>query len=397
MNRKLEERVFSLMKRFDHRTMLVEHVLLGAILLYRETEQRFDDEEALLETKLRQLRSPSDETSVSISFEAEELLKRIWGASDVSECLNSFGLLRQERNTTEDVMISEREAAQSNSNNNLSDCFDMLEKLIGLKTVKEEVRKLVAVQQANLIRVQQGLPPVNQGLHLVFTGSPGTGKTTVARIMADIYKSIGMINTGQLIEVSRQDLVAGYVGQTALKVRDAIERADGGILFIDEAYSLISDSGSGFGDEAISTLVKEMEDRRSSLAVIAAGYSEEMKMFIESNPGLKSRFKTVIHFPDYSPSELKQIFHKMLADHQLAISKELDDNLEQLFSKPMKSGDAGNARYVRNLFEDAFANMAKRAAEDGNLQVSEIERIELVDVPANYVQSKSTFGFNQSL
>ncbi len=374
--------------------MLVEHVLLGAIQLYRDENQDFSAEEQSLENEIRNFRQPSNQKSVDISEEASEQLRLIWAASDLRDYLLSKNLSASQETAEVNFAKEVSEHEKAPTEQDLISSFEKLEKLVGLNSVKNEVKKLVAVHQANLLRKEEGLPAVNQGLHLIFTGSPGTGKTTVARIMAEIYKSIGLLNSGQLVEVSRQDLVAGYVGQTALKVKDAIERAEGGILFIDEAYSLISDSGAGFGDEAISTLVKEMEDRRSTLAVIAAGYSEEMKQFAQSNPGLKSRFKTVIDFPDYSPYELKEIFQNMLSDHKLRISKDLEENLEELFSNADFSGESGNARFVRNLFEDAFANMATRAAQDGNLDISEIESIDLIDIPEIYSKGKPTFGFS---
>ena len=188
-----------------------------------------------------------------------------------------------------------------------------LDALVGLASAKQAVRRAMAVQALNAERRKQGLPVVGASQHMVFIGPAGTGKTTVARIVARLYGSMGLLSKGHLVETGRADLVAGYVGQTAIKVQEAVERALGGVLFIDEAYALAGAGYNDFGAEAIATLVKLMEDHRDDLVVIVAGYPDEMRTFIDSNPGLRSRFTTYVEFDDYSVVELIQIFGDMAA------------------------------------------------------------------------------------
>ena len=194
-----------------------------------------------------------------------------------------------------------------------------LDALIGLGEVKSTIRQLLALQHLNEERAKAGLPQVNPSKHLVFTGDPGTGKTTVAKLVARLYKATGVVSKGHLVEAGRADLVAGYVGQTAIKVQEVVRRAIGGVLFIDEAYALATDGFVDFGDEAIATLVQMMEEHRGDLAVIVAGYSEEMRTFIESNPGLRSRFTHYVHFPNYSAEELVEIFRSIAAGSDVVI------------------------------------------------------------------------------
>jgi hypothetical protein len=256
-----------------------------------------------------------------------------------------------------------------------------LDALVGLVSVKAAVRRLIAVQMLNAERKAASLPTVNESLHVVFTGAPGTGKTTIARIIARLYGSIGVVSRGQLVEVSRADLVAGYVGQTALKVQEVVGRALGGVLFIDEAYSLAEEGSGEFGAEAIAMLVKLMEDHRDDLAVIVAGYPDEMRQFIDSNPGLRSRFTHYIDFPDYTAPELVKVFEGFAAASKVSLGAGVAARLEQLFGLALNIGNFGNARYARSLFEQSYANLASRAVADGHIDPGEGDEILVEDLP----------------
>ena len=265
----------------------------------------------------------------------------------------------------------------------LDEVLAELNQLIGLEKAKAQVNSLIALHRANTVLAQQNRSAVPVGLHLVFTGNPGTGKTTVARLIGRLYKAIGLLNGGQLIEVDRSQLVAGYVGQTAIRTQEAINSADGGVLFIDEAYSLSSDSGSesGFGNEAISTLVKAMEDKRDSLAVVVAGYSEDMNEFIKSNQGLKSRFQTFIEFEDYGTEDLIKIFKLISSSTPVSVTSEVEQAIREYITEFKPSGDDGNGRFARNLFEKMFLNLTTRAMADGTIDPQELEAFSVADVP----------------
>jgi len=254
------------------------------------------------------------------------------------------------------------------------------DKLIGLASVKRQIASVIAVVQANQERTKAGLAQVTPGLHLVFTGPPGTGKTTVARLVARLYAAAGALPGANFTEAGRADLVAGYVGQTAIKTAEIIARTRPGVLFIDEAYSLAPTHGSDFGAEAIATLVKAMEDHRAELAVIAAGYGEEMAAFVGSNPGLKSRFKTYIDFPDYTPQELTLIFESFAKLASISLADGVVAAVEAIFRREVGKRDFGNARFARSLFEHAYARMAARAVADGSIAIEEVTTITAADI-----------------
>ena len=259
--------------------------------------------------------------------------------------------------------------------------FDELNNLVGLDSVKRDVKSTMNLIEVQKKREAMGMKVIPTSRHLVFTGNPGTGKTTVARILAGFYKQMGVLSKGQLVEVDRSDLVAEYIGQTAVKTQKKIEEALGGILFIDEAYTL-NKGGNDFGQEAIDTILKEMEDHRDDLIVIVAGYSGLMSDFIESNPGLKSRFNTYLHFPDYKANELKLIFEGMCKNYGLVLTEGANEAVDEYIEQMVKYKDEnfGNAREVRNFFEKVVAKQASRVNVDGNLSKNELMTITADDI-----------------
>jgi len=273
-----------------------------------------------------------------------------------------------ERGEADDIesKASSLESETAGKQLSLDELLDSLDALVGLGDIKQNVKSLINYVKIRRLREEEELPNPPLSLHMVFMGNPGTGKTTVARILSELYRAIGVLSKGQLVEVDRSGLVAGFVGQTATKTAEVVQSAYGGILFIDEAYSLAPDVGSGndFGREAIETLLKMMEDHRDDLIVIVAGYSGHMERFIGSNPGLESRFNRYFVFEDYNSEELYEIFSSMCEKSKYILTEDAASFARKLFQDIYDTRDEnfGNARHVRNLFENIVSVHSDRVS-----------------------------------
>lgn len=414
---RVRDEAIAVAKAFSHPAVEPRHVLWGLVqALGTETpaECPAATVKALLEphgtSYATPLVSPEAEAALaeitsdaSAKTVAVELLKRIQGGGGatggpaVASPTISAPTTAATTDTATTVETTESDPSPPASRETTEAILAELDALVGLAPVKAAVRRLIAVQMLNAQRRAADLPVVSESLHIVFTGSPGTGKTTIARIIARLYGSIGVVSRGQLVECSRADLVAGYVGQTALKVQEVVDRAIGGVLFIDEAYAL-SEEGSGeFGAEAVAMLVKLMEDHRDDLAVIVAGYPDEMRQFIDSNPGLRSRFTHTIDFPDFTAPELVQVFEGFAAAAKVRLGDGVAERLGHQFSLALNVGNFGNARYARSLFEDAYANLATRVLADGKIEPGEDDEIIEADLPAAdpFTTATHKIGFRQ--
>lgn len=313
---------------------------------------------------LKKISAISDEKSyrkdiIKIAYALKQRLIEYYGYETVSEICNSDN--KQE----EDIRT-------------LPELLDELNSLVGLESVKAKVNNLIVYQKVQKLRRENGLHTSKSTLHMAFTGNPGTGKTTVARIVGRIYKQLGLLSKGQFIEVSRTDLIAGYQGQTALKVKKVIEKAKGGVLFIDEVYSITeNDHSDSYGRECLTELTKALEDYRDDLVVIVAGYTEPMRLFFDSNPGLKSRFNTFIEFGDYSADELEEILISMCKSNDYVLSDDACEKIRCSLAERVAHKDANfaNGRLVRNIFDDLIMNHAQRVVKINNPSHEELSTI----------------------
>lgn len=282
-----------------------------------------------------------------------------------------------------DVAKSSKIMQKGRMSSHLKVSLQELDSLVGLENVKQQVHTLIKFIQVQQQREKHNLKTTPISYHCVFSGSPGTGKTTVARILAQIYKDLGVLKKGHLIETDRAGLVGEYVGQTAVKTNKIVNSAVGGVLFIDEAYSLYSESAEDYGREAIATLLKRMEDERDNLVVVMAGYTEEMKQFIDINPGLRSRFNRYIDFTDYTPNELYQIFKRHIGKEDFKLTPESEIAFQKLFAEAYEKRDRtfGNARFVRNIFEKTIERQSIRVADILEPSVEQLTTITEDDVP----------------
>lgn len=349
-------------------------------ILERETNSEFN-----LKSYVTEISEHQSESQTLNLYKSLDKILKIYDTSkiknmcrDVKNCLLLFYGAINVSNIIETYLKKNKEHFYS-----LEELLGQLNVLIGLKNVKQQVEDLIALQKIQGLRKVNGLQTFSHTLHMAFIGNPGTGKTTVARIVGRIYKHLGLLSKGHFIEVSRTDLIAGYQGQTALKVKKVIEKSIGGVLFIDEAYSITeNESSDSYGKECLTELTKALEDYRDNLVVIVAGYKKPMNMFFKSNPGLKSRFNTFIDFEDFNNEELFKILELMCNQDEYILSESAKTKVKSLLSNLTSNKDSefGNGRLVRNIYDNIILQHAKRIFKLKKPSIQELKEIKLEDI-----------------
>ncbi len=362
---KYQEQLFTIARTIDETNLVSRSIydLTRKIVLFdnsKATKQIFNS--------FQIIKDSDNKTILHLAKEYNELLLKFYGFQKIQEIYK-----KQE----------EIEGIQNNDEHSLEQLLDELNKLVGLEKVKEKVNNLISFQKVQNLRKTQKLTNPQNTLHIAFIGNPGTGKTTVARIIGRMYKQLGLLSSGHFIEVSRTDLIAGYQGQTALKVKKVIEKAKGGVLFIDEAYSITENEHSdSFGRECLTELTKALEDYRNDMVVIVAGYKEPMEVFFNSNPGLKSRFNTFIEFDDYSSEQLLEILLNILKSNDYHLNESALQQLRLMFENMIKDNvdSSANGRFVRNLIDDLIDEHAKRVSRIENPTFNDLIEITISDI-----------------
>ena len=399
---RIQAEAAKLARELKHNAVIELHILLAWLLVVEELGHQDKDvvranlkeslRNALVDGKVGPAKGPSLNISpggkayllqISQSSTSLELFRELLAKSGISEKEVLIRTSKQTGESTEELSELDQALAALNA-------------MTGLADVKQKMNDLVAIERVRRVQEAQGIKTVRSGLNFIFTGDPGTGKTTVARLVGDIYRALGLLSSGHLIEVTQKDLIAKYLGQTAIKTQAVIKSALGGVLFIDEAYSLAQETW-GYGAEAISTLVAGMENNRDDLAVIVAGYTEEMIPFIEANPGLKSRFTRQFYFENYSTSELFQMFEKSCADLDITLGEEAGVRVKRHLDFNPTGGSNGNGRYVRKFFEAVFEKSTLRLAAGGTVDAKQPIEFKPEDIPESLGSSSSPITIEEAI
>ncbi len=341
------------------------------------------EEAAYINKYFQNLMDYCDREGVIATYHSFDANTRVFKAADLASQVKNKETADETLDSSEQMKKTKAPAkSQETAAEAPGQAMEDLKNLVGLSGVKKEIEGIANFARIQKLRAENGLNCPPMSYHLVFTGNPGTGKTTVARIVSRIYKDLGLLTKGHLVEVDRGGLVAGYVGQTATKTKEVLDSALGGVLFIDEAYTLASEDDKGFGQEAIDTILKYMEDNRENICIIVAGYDGLMEDFIDSNPGLRSRFTRYIHFDDYEPDQLMAIFMQSADRNQYKLKDEVKEALAAKFKELYESRDEnfGNGRTVRTYFEQVITNQANRLAAENDISKEDLMTIALEDL-----------------